>query len=72
MEPQRLLLLLLLDAPDAARRFDDLVAELGLARSEVVGAAEELVRVGLVDVDGEDVLPSPAAVRLDALGLIAR
>jgi DNA-binding IclR family transcriptional regulator len=72
MEPQRLLLLLLLNTPDGGRRFDDLVAELGVARSEVVGAAEELGRVGLVDVDGEEVRASPAALRMEALGLIAR
>ncbi len=48
----------------------ELHAEVGYEREDITEAVDSLKAVGVVVIDGERVLPSPATERIDALGMI--
>ncbi len=57
------------DRPDGCS-ISELHAEIGFEREDITESVDSLVAVGVVILDGEQVRPSRAARRIDALGMI--
>jgi hypothetical protein len=57
------------DHPDAWS-ISELHAEIGYEREDITDAVDSLKAVGVVVLDGEQVRPSQATARIDALDLI--
>jgi DNA-binding IclR family transcriptional regulator len=57
------------DRPDGCS-ISELHAEIGYEREDITAAVDSLQAAGVVVLDGEQVRPSQAAKRIDALGMI--
>jgi hypothetical protein len=57
------------DRPDGCS-INELHAEIGYDREDITDSVDSLAAVGVVVLDGEQVRPSRAAMRIDALGMI--
>jgi DNA-binding IclR family transcriptional regulator len=57
------------DCPDGCS-ISELHAEIGFEREDITESVDSLAAVGVVVLDGEQVRPTWAAKRIDALGMI--
>ncbi len=57
------------DRPDGCS-ISELHAEIGFDREDITEAVDSLKDAGVVVLDGEQLRPSQAAIRIDALGMI--
>jgi DNA-binding IclR family transcriptional regulator len=57
------------DRPDGCS-ISELHAEIGFEQEDITEAVDSLKDAGVVVLDGEQVRPSRAAMRIDALGMI--